>query len=141
MRVTHSWVAAFGSDSWLAVFIYLTFLVGSSIYLQNRDNTIWGAQLGSYPWYVHLYCHKLGSLPELAPRCDPAPTSAPQPRRPIRLLSLSALSSLCRAKCPSNQATEIAEHTFNNDATAKACAHQSHNALPFACSVRFGAHP
>jgi hypothetical protein len=54
--------------------------------------------VGSYPWYLHFYCHKLGSSPELPPRLDLAPISAPQPRRPIRLLRLSVLSSLYRAQ-------------------------------------------
>ena len=63
----------------------------------------------SYPWYLHFYCHKLGSSPELAPRRDPAPISAPQPRRPIRLLRLSVLSSLYRAERTPDQASEVTE--------------------------------
>ena len=66
--------------------------------------------MGSYPWYLHLYCHKLGSSPELAPRRDPAPISAPQPRRPIRLLRLSVLSSLYRADRTPDRAAEATEH-------------------------------
>ena len=67
------------------------------------------AQVGSYPRYVHLYCHKLWSSPELAPQRDPAPISAPQPRRPIHLPKLCVLSSPWRAKCPRDQASEVAE--------------------------------
>jgi hypothetical protein len=82
------------------VFIYLIFLVVSSILHQKRDDTVWGAQVRSYPWFRHFYCHKLGSSPELLPppQHAPAPISAPQPRRPIHLLSHSALSSLSKAE-------------------------------------------
>lgn len=99
--------------SWICtinLFIYLIILLGSSIYHQKRDDTVWSAQVGSYPWYLHLYCHKLGSSPELAPRRDHAPMSAPQPRRPIRLLRLSVLSSLYRAERTPDQAPEVTEH-------------------------------
>lgn len=72
---------------------------------------------GSYPWYVHLYCHMLGSSPELAPRHNPTPISAPQPRRPIRLLRLSVVSSLRGAMRPPNQATEVAEHVVPSTMT------------------------
>lgn len=67
---------------------------------------MWSAQVGSYPWYLHFYCHKLGSSPELPTRHDPAPISAPQPRRPIRLLRLSVLSSVYRAQ----RTPEVTEH-------------------------------
>ena len=63
----------------------------------------WGRILGTSTFIVH----KFGSSPELAPRHDPASISAPQPRRPICLSSLSSLSSLCRAKCPSDQAAHM----------------------------------
>jgi hypothetical protein len=72
--------------------------VGSAVLHQKRDNTVWGAQVRSYPWYLHLYSHKLGSSPEMPQPHDSAPISAPQPRRPIRLLRMSAISSLYRAE-------------------------------------------
>ncbi|KAI0286547.1 hypothetical protein BC826DRAFT_80308 [Russula brevipes] len=54
--------------SWIcttSLLIYLIFLVVSSILHQKRDDTVWGAQVRSYPWFRHFYCHKLGSSPEL----------------------------------------------------------------------------
>ena len=63
--------------------------------------------MGLYPWYVHLYCHMLGSSPELAPQHNPTPISAPQPRCPIHLFRLSVVSSLCRAMRPPDQATKV----------------------------------
>jgi hypothetical protein len=92
-----------------AVFVYLIFLVGSALLHQNRDSTVWSAQVRSYPWYLHCYCHKLGSSPELPQPYDPAPIPAPQPWRPIRLLRLSAISSLNRARTPS-RSDKVSEH-------------------------------
>ena len=98
---------AFGSDSQLLLSIHLVLLVGFSICYQQRDNTVWSAQVGSYLWYVHLYCHMLGSSPELAPQRNPTPILAPQPWHPIHLFRLSVVSSLCRAMRPHDQAIEV----------------------------------
>jgi hypothetical protein len=92
-----------------AVFLYLIFLVGSSLLHQNRDSTVWSAQVRSYPWYLHCYSHKLGSSPELPRSYDPAPIPAPQPWRPIRLLRLSVISSLNRVRTPSRSG-RVSEH-------------------------------
>jgi len=99
--------------SWICtanLFLYLIFLVGSALLHQKRDNTVWSAQVRSYPWYLHFYCHKLGSSPELPQPRDPAPLSAPQARRPIRLLRLSVLSSLYRAERAPSRSDRVSEH-------------------------------
>lgn len=98
------------TPSFPPVFIYLILLLASAVLHQKRDNTVWGAQVRSYPWYLHLYCHKLGSLPEIPQPHDPAPISAPQPWRPIRLPRLSAISSLYRADRAPSRSDGASEH-------------------------------
>ncbi|KAH9978348.1 hypothetical protein BJV74DRAFT_859700 [Russula compacta] len=99
--------------SWICtinLFIYLIFLVLSSILHQKRDDTIWTVQVRSYPWYLHLYCHRLGSNPKLPPPHH-APIPAPQPQRPINLLRQSVLSSLYRADRTSHRHSGTSERS------------------------------
>jgi len=100
--------------SWICtinLFTYLVFLVFSSILHQTRDDTVWSSQVRSFPWYLHIYCHTLESSPELSPRERHAPIPAPQPRRPIRLLRLSVLSSLYRAERTPDRESGIIERS------------------------------
>jgi len=78
------------------VFIYLIFLVISTVVHRKRDDAVWSAQVRSYPWYLKFYCHQIGSSPEIPVLHHDAPIQAPQPRRPILLLRRSMLSSLSR---------------------------------------------
>jgi hypothetical protein len=102
------------------VFIYLVFLVGSSVLHRRQDDTIWSAQVRSYPWYLNFYCHQLGSSPEVtAPQHD-APIPAPQPRRPILLLRRSVLSSLSRIGRTPDRESGITERSTRQSATLQA---------------------
>lgn len=111
MRVIRHYLAVFPLILPPAVFIYLVFLVSSSILHQTRDDTVWSSQVRSFPWYLNIYCHKLGSSPELSPREHRAPIPAPQPRRPIRLLRPSVLSSLYRAERTPDRESGIIERS------------------------------
>ncbi|KAH9954934.1 hypothetical protein BC827DRAFT_1239768 [Russula dissimulans] len=100
--------------SWICtinLFIYLVFLVFSSILHQTRNDTVWSSQVRSFPWYLHTYCHKLESSPELSARERHAPIPAPQPRRPIRLLRLSVLSSLYRPERTPDRESGVIERS------------------------------
>jgi len=82
--------------SWICtinLLIYVVFLVISAVLHQKQDDSVWSAQVRSYPWYHHFYCHKLGSSPEISPPDRQVPIAAPQPRRPIRIPTRSMLSS------------------------------------------------
>ncbi|KAI0247470.1 hypothetical protein BJV78DRAFT_915230 [Lactifluus subvellereus] len=107
--------------SWICtinLFIYLVFLVISAVLHQKQDDSVWSAQVRSYPWYQHFYCHKLGSSPEIPPRDHQVPIVAPQPRRPIRLHTRSMLSS----------------HSVERGEAS------SHDAIPAAHPSRLGTH-
>jgi hypothetical protein len=73
------------------VFIYLVFLVISAILHQNHEDSVWNAQVRSFPWYRP---HKLASSPKIPTRGHQVPIAAPQPRRPIRLSTQPSLSTL-----------------------------------------------
>ena len=100
-----------------AVFIYLVFLVISSILHQKGDDSVWSAQVRSYPWYLRLYCHQLGSSPEVAASHHDAPISAPQPQRPILLLRRSVFSSLSRIGRSSDRESGITERSTRQSTT------------------------
>lgn len=100
--------------SWICtinLFIYLIFLVTSAVLHQKQYDTVWRAQIKSYPWYNNFYCHKLGSSPELVQHHQPVAISAPQPWRPIRLLRLSVLSSLYRPEHTPDRSSGVIEHS------------------------------
>ena len=88
--------SSFTADITCAVFIYLIFLVITSVVHQKRDDTVWNSQVRLYPWYFNFYCHQIGSSPEIPVLPHDAPIQAPQPRRPILLLRRSMLSSHSR---------------------------------------------
>ena len=92
------------------MFIYLIFLVLSSILHQKRDDAIWTAQVRSFPWYLHFYCHRLGSYPELPPPHH-TPIPAPQPQRPINLLRQSVFSSIYKANRTSHRHSGTSERS------------------------------
>jgi hypothetical protein len=109
--------------SWICtinLFIYLVFLVISSVLHQKEDVSVWNAQVRSYPWYFNFYCHKLGSSPEIAAPHHDAPISAPQPQRPILLLRRSVFSSLSRIGRPSDRESGITERSTRQSTTQQA---------------------
>jgi hypothetical protein len=63
----------------------------SAILHQNHDDSVWNAQVRSFPWYRR---QKLASSPKIATPHHHVPIAAPQPRRPIRLSTQPSLSSL-----------------------------------------------
>ena len=101
------------------MFIYLVFLVISSLLHQKRDDSVWSAQVQSYPWYFNLYCHRLGSSPEIPVPHHDAPI-APQPRRPILFLRQSVISSLSRIGRTSDRESRITERSTRQSATQQA---------------------
>lgn len=80
----------------LSVSIYLVSLVVSAMLHYRQDCTVWRSQVRSYPWYSELHLCKLASRPNTPPPRpqNPAPISAPQPRRPIQLPARAVLSYL-----------------------------------------------
>jgi hypothetical protein len=102
------------------VFIYLVFLLISSVLHQKRDGTVWSAQVRSYPWYFNFYCHQLGSFSEIPVPQDDGSIPAPQPRRPILLLRRSVLSSLSRIGRTPDRESMITEHSTRQSATQQA---------------------
>jgi hypothetical protein len=91
------------------VFMYLIFLVISAILHQKQDATIWSAQVRTYPWYRHFYCHKIASSPEITRPPDHVPVAAPRPWRPIRLPTRSILSSLYQVEPTHDRQSGITE--------------------------------
>jgi hypothetical protein len=89
--------------------MYLIFLVISAILHQKQDNTIWSAQVRTYPWYRHFYCHKLASSPEIPRPPEQVPVAAPRPWRPIRLPTRSMLSSLYQVERTHDRQSGITE--------------------------------
>jgi len=109
--------------SWICtvnLLIYLIFLVISSVLHQKRDNSVWSAQVQSYPWYSHFYCHRLGSSPEIPAPYHDAPIPAPQPRRPILLLRRSVFSSLSRIGRAPDRESRITERSPRQSVTQQA---------------------
>ncbi len=102
------------------MFIYLIFLVISSVVHQKRDDTVWNAQVRSYPWHFKFYCHQLGSSPEIPVSHYDAPIQAPQPRRPILLLRRSMLSSLSRIGRRTERESRITEDSTRQSVTQQA---------------------
>jgi len=109
--------------SWICtvnLLIYLVFLVISSVLHQKRDNSVWSAQVQSYPWYSHFYCHQLGSSSEIpAPHHD-VPIPAPQPRRPILLLRRPVFSPLSWIGRTSDRESRITERSPRQSVTQQA---------------------
>lgn len=107
---------AFSWISTVNLFIYLIILVTSSVVHQKRDDTVWNAQVRSYPWYFN-YCHRLGSSPEIPAPYHDRPIQAPQPQRPILLLRRSMLSSLSRLGRRPERESSITEHSTRQSVT------------------------
>lgn len=102
------------------MFIYLILLVIASVVHQKRGDAVWSSQVRSYPWYFNLYCHQLGSSPEIpVPHYD-APIQAPQPQRPILLLRRSIFSSLSRIGRRPERESGITEHYTRQSMTQQA---------------------
>ncbi|KAI0299652.1 hypothetical protein B0F90DRAFT_1727493 [Multifurca ochricompacta] len=94
--VSSKLILAFSWICTINLFIYLIFLVASAILHHKRDSSVWGAQVRSYPWYLHLYRHRLASgasLPDPLHRHQ-VHLPAPQPRRPIQLPTQAVPSSM-----------------------------------------------
>jgi hypothetical protein len=92
----------------------------SSVLHQKRDDSVWSAQVHSYPWNSHLNCHRLGSTPEIPAPYHDAPIPAPQPRRPIPLLRRSVFSSLSRIGRAPDRESRITERSPRQSVTQQA---------------------
>jgi len=102
------------------VFIYLVFLAIASVAHQKRDDTVWSSQVRSYPWYFNIFCHQLGSSPEIPVLRHDVPIQAPQPRRPILLLRRYMLSSQSRIGRRRERESGITERYTRQSVTQQA---------------------